>query len=56
MMQVRILSTMVKNTLWQSKGFFGGAQGWSLPDSYSYGGSLWNTVNLMLIPLAQAPL
>jgi len=33
-----------KKYVMASKGFFGGAQGWSLPDSYSYGGSLWNTV------------
>ena len=34
-----------KKYVMASKGFFGGAKGWSLPDSYSYGGSLWNTVN-----------
>ena len=27
------------------KGFFGGAVGWRLPSSYSYGGSNWPTVN-----------
>ena len=27
------------------KGFFGGAVGWRLPNSYSYGGSNWPTVN-----------
>ena len=34
-----------KKYVMASKGFFGGAKGWSLPDSYSYEGSLWNTVN-----------
>ena len=34
-----------KKYVMASKGFFGQAKGWILPDSYSYGGSLWNTVN-----------